>query len=414
MTQIEHLLRHTIGLDAATIGSTLIQRAVRLRMKSLGLKKTDDYEHLLQAGGREWNELIESVLVTETWFFRDREAFGALAHLVVEEWLPAHHTGPLRVLSVPCSSGEEPYSLVMALVEAGVLPQRFQIDAADISARALERAKLGVYRKNSFRGKDLGFRARYFRQTREGLALNPAIRSCVHFHPGNLLSADFLAGRRNYDFIFCRNLLIYFDPPTRRKALEKIERLLAPSGVLFVGPSEQPLVIAHGFVSAGIPMAFACRKAGDAPAIHAGHRQPAATPHPRQAIAANLRPNGSPQPLAGREPSGPLPAKPSSAPQGELERARSLADAGRLEEAAQICEAHLRRYGASAQAYYLLGLLRDACGEAGAVDCYRKALYLEPNHYDSLLQMALLSQKNGDTARARSFKSRAQRMKARP
>ncbi len=413
MTQIEHLLRHTIGLDAATIGSTLIQRAVRLRMKSLGLKKTDDYERLLESNGREWNELIESVLVTETWFFREREAFGALARLVVDEWLPAHPTGPLRVLSVPCSSGEEPYSLVMALLDAGVLPLRFQIDAADISARSLERARLGVYRKNSFRGKDLGFRARYFRQTREGLVLSPAIRSCVHFHPGNLLSTDFLAGRGNYDFIFCRNLLIYFDLPTRRKALERIERLLTPSGVLFVGPSEQPLVIAHGLVSAGIPMAFACRRADDAPAIHAGHRQPA-RPQPRRAIGATPRPNGSPRPVAGREPSNPLPAKPSPVPQGELERARSLADAGRLEEAAQICEAHLHHYGASAQAYYLLGLLRDARGEAGAVDCYRKALYLEPNHYDSLLQMALLSQKNGDTARARSFKSRAQRIKARP
>ena len=71
----------------------------------------------------------------------------------------------------------------------------------------------------------------------------------------------------------------------------------------------------------------------------------------------------------------------------------------------------MRESRVSAQAYYLLGLVRDASGEAGAIDCYRKALYLEPNHYESLLQMALLLQKNGEAARARTFKSRAQRIR---
>jgi chemotaxis protein methyltransferase WspC len=71
----------------------------------------------------------------------------------------------------------------------------------------------------------------------------------------------------------------------------------------------------------------------------------------------------------------------------------------------------LRQSRVSAQAYYLLGLVRDARGDASAIDCYRKALYLEPNHYESLLQMALLLQKNGDPARALAFQSRAQRIK---
>jgi chemotaxis protein methyltransferase WspC len=104
--------------------------------------------------------------------------------------------------------------------------------------------------------------------------------------------------------------------------------------------------------------------------------------------------------------------RPSPSVQPDLETARRLADAGRLSEAAEICEAHLRQSRVSAQAYYLLGLVRDADGDATAIDCYRKALYLKPNHYESLLQMALLLQKNGDPARARAFRSRAQRIKA--
>jgi chemotaxis protein methyltransferase WspC len=95
-----------------------------------------------------------------------------------------------------------------------------------------------------------------------------------------------------------------------------------------------------------------------------------------------------------------------------LEKARVLADAGKLKEAVLTCENHLRQTGPSAQAFYLLGLLRDAAGEPGAMEFYRKALYLEPNHYETLLQMSLLAQKSGDTTQARAFKNRAQRAKS--
>src|SRR5689334_16663135 len=116
-----------MGLDAASIGSSLVQRTVRLRMKILGLKQVVDYAQLLRTSPQEWNELVESVIVTESWFFRDCEPFAALVRLVFEEWLPAHPTAPLRLLSLPCSAGEEPYSMAMALLDAGVAADRFQI-----------------------------------------------------------------------------------------------------------------------------------------------------------------------------------------------------------------------------------------------------------------------------------------------
>ena len=398
MRQIEHLLRERIGLDAAAVGSTLIQRAVRLRIKSLGLKGLEDYERHLRSSPAEWNELVESVIVNETWFFRDPEPFALLMRLVSEEWLPAHPTAPLRLLSIPCSSGEEPYSLAMALIDAGIPARRVRIDAVDISARALARAKRGIYGKNSFRGKDLAFRDRYFQPAKEGFMVNPAIRSCVDFFQGNLLSDEFRVGSANYEFIFCRNLLIYFDRPTQRRALERIERLLTPSGVLFVGSAEQAVVMQHGFISADVNLAFASRKVSD-------HRLQG---HPRLPA---LPPTGSsPQRISGS--SDPLKGECLRLHHADLETARRLADAGHLKEAARICEAHLRLSSASAHAYYLLGLVRDADGDPRAIDCYRKALYLEPNHYETLLQMALLSQRNGNSERARAFKCRAQRVKA--
>ena len=377
-------------------------------MKNLGLRRPEDYEQLLKRSQTEWNELVESVIVTETWFFRDAAVFAALVRLAREEWLPAHPRMPMRLLSIPCASGEEPYSLVMALLDAGVPPARFHIDAVDISARALARAARGVYGKNSFRGTDLTFRDRYFQPCHGGFLLHSSVRDCVHFHRSNLFSDDFLFGQHRYDFIFCRNLLIYFDRPTQRKALERIGRLLSPSGIIFVGPVEQPFVLNHGFVSADLPKASACRKA--APGLR--RQRPIRSSHPPAHLAASP-PRGASelQPAASHRLPPPAVANRSPASPPDLEIARRLADAGGLNEAAEICEAHLRQSKVSAQAYYLLGLVREARGDPGALDCYRKALYLEPDHYESLLQMALLSQKNGDPARARALRTRAQRIK---
>ena len=409
MKRFEHLLQTTIGLDAESIGPTSIRRAVRLRMKKLELKSLEDYEQFLGRSRAEWNELVELVIVTETWFFRDPGIFTAFVRHPLAEWLPAHPAAPMRLLSVPCASGEEPYSLAMALLDAGVAPERFRIDAVDISASAIARAEAGVYGRNSFRSKDLAFRDRYFKPTKTGFVLRPTVRSCVRFHRCNLFGDDFQPGHASYHFIFCCNLLIYFDRPTQRRALEKIVCLLAPSGVLFVGPVERPMILSHGVVSAGVHEAFTCREASqvaDLPRLPWSIKRPS--------VPAALQTNGAAQPHLGANSVLKLPpsCKPSPALQPDLESARRLADSGRLREAAEICEAHLRQSRVSAEAYYLLGLIRDASGSPNAIDCYRKALYLKPDHYESLLRIALLLHKNGDRARARAFRNRAQRIKA--
>jgi chemotaxis protein methyltransferase WspC len=412
MKGIESLLRKTIGLDASTIGSTLVERTVRLRMKALGLATPEEYENLLNSSRVEWNELVETVLVTETWFFRDSEPFDAFTRLALEEWLVPERAASLRVLSIPCSSGEEPYSLVMALQDAGVPPGRFQIDAVDISRRALSIARRGVYGKNSFRGKELGYRNRFFHPIKGGFLLDQSVRKCVHFYQDNLLRDGFLAEKGGYDVIFCRNLLIYFDEATRQEALRKIDRLLAPGGVVFVGAAELPLVTQQGFISANIPMAFACRKPGQNLARLNGRLSPL---QPSKPAAASKTSSAigqvQPMPMAVVRVQERPPANFKVPADGSLEAARLMADAGRLKEAAEICETHLRTQCACAQAYYLLGLIRDAANDPGAADCYRKALYLEPGHYETLLQMALLAQKTGDPSRARAFRNRALRAK---
>jgi chemotaxis protein methyltransferase WspC len=406
------MLRERIGLDAASIGSSLIERSVRLRMKSLGLKHTDAYVRRLREVEEEWRQLIESVVVSETWFFRDPHAFAALVQLVMTEWLPRHPLQTLRILSAPCSSGEEPYSLAMTLLDAGILPERFAIIGVDISERALAGAATAVYGRNAFRGKDLSFRDRYFRQTKEGYVLSPRVRECVRFHRLNLLEENLRGGGEPFHFIWCRNLLIYFDRATQARALQRLRATLNKDGILFVGPAELPLVMGQGFTSLNLSMAFACRRddaeqasVGDVKS-HPVTRSNVALSPPPAPTHKDIRRAGLDDPPAPAH-AAPIDSKP-------LKRARKLADEGKLQEAQQICEAHVSKFGPVAEAFYLLGLVADARGENKALEFYRKAIYLEPDHYECLLQLSLLLEKMGDAAAARSYRRRAERVRREP
>ena len=149
-----------------------------------------------------------------------------------------------------------------------------------------------------------------------------------------------------------------------------------------------------GFTNAGISMAFACKKADSSKPKVQSPKLPALD-FRLQTLDSKLE-----TPSATRI---------TTVTPLDLDAAQQLADCGRLDEAAAICENHLRKEGPSARAYYLLGLVCDANGDAQASEFYRKALYLEPNHYESLLHMALLLEKNGDATGASTFKRRAER-----
>ena len=244
--RFERLLKSRIGLDASSVGSAVIERAVRQRMSGLALHDEDEYWMRLNGSPGEVQALIEAVVVPETWFFRYPESFTTLARLAFER-LPSLGGGrALRILSLPCSTGEEPYSIVMALLDAGLSEYLFEVDALDVSARVIERASLGVYGRNSFRGDELGFRDRHFSEVAEGYQLAEQVRRKVRFRCGNLLDPGLLAGEAPYDFVFCRNLLIYFDRPTQSEVVEVLKRLLRSDGAMFIGPAEASLLSQHG------------------------------------------------------------------------------------------------------------------------------------------------------------------------
>jgi chemotaxis protein methyltransferase WspC len=448
LSACEQLLKDSMGLDVASIGSSAIERAVRHRQHACQLPDVHAYWEHLRGSQTELQELIDAVVVPETWFFRDRESFAALARVVRDELLPASAGAPLRLLSVPCATGEEPYSIVMTLLDAGVPAERLRVEAVDICERLLRHAKRGVYGSGAFRGHDLHFRSRYFEPAPAGgHLLSQSVCRLVQFQQGNLLAPDFLSGTARYDVIFCRNVLIYFDRPTQARALAVLSRLLTPHGMLFVGPAESGVVLEHDFRSAKLPLAFAFRKAEAKPAAPIEKRRAREVLPERPPIARIVRPPAAaPTPPIGHAlPPRPAPALASpsapasaSAPAAtsasasasaslagatatarqserpaELDEARTLADQGRFDEAAALCDAYLRKHGPTADVCFLLGLVRDASGRwSDAEAWYRKALYLDQHHEQALLHLALLLERHARPTEARVMRQRLHRVAA--
>lgn len=404
-TRFFQLLKERIGLDADSIGEALIARAVRQCANRVAGGDLDAYWQRLQGSAGDLQALIEAVVVPETWFFRYPESFAALAQLAARRVVELAGARPLRVLSLPCSSGEEPYSIAMALLDAGLPESAFQIDALDVSPVVLERAAHGRYGRNSFRGNDLAFRDRYFTAEGQDYWLDERVRRRVRLCQGNLLAPGLLAGEQPYDYLFCRNLLIYFDRATQERAVQVLLRLVRDDGALFIGPAEASLLSSQGLRPLGVTQSFAfLRKAPEVPARPAPVAKPW-VPQVRHAPAPRPQPSRAPI-----ERPAPRPSPVVTGVADELAEIARLANQGRSDEARQHCERYLAAHGPAAQAYYWLGLLADAEGNAEQAQAlYRKALYLQPDHQESLLHLAALLAARGDEEGARRLQERAAR-----
>ena len=401
-------LQERIGLDVDSVGVPMVERALQQRCVALNAVDLHDYWLRLQQSTDEQQALIEAVIVPETWFFRYPESFTALVGLAHKRLAELAGERPLRLLSLPCSTGEEPYSLAMALLDAGMNPASFHIDGIDISPNSVAKGVQAVYGRNSFRGSELAFRERHFHALDDSHELDQRVREQVSLAVGNVLDPALSSRNGYYDFVFCRNLLIYFDVPTQQRVFEVLKRLTHEHGVLFIGPAEGSLLARLGMRPLGIPQSFAyVRQPADAPS------PPVPPRRSQQAPIAPSRPMPAPAPV-----SRPLRAAPVTAPAAAqreseselLASIASLANAGDSAQARASCQRYLQQFAPKAQVYYWLGLLCDTEGDARqALTHYRKALYLEPQHPEALLHLAMLLAAQGDEAGARRLQERAAR-----
>jgi chemotaxis protein methyltransferase WspC len=240
---IVHYLHELSGFNPESLGWSVFSNIIKQRMAACLIDDIGSYSQLLQRSDIERHALIEATVIPETWFFRDPSAFGALKQIAIN-W---HSNAPLRILSLPCASGEEPYSIAITLREAGLQPNQFRIDAADISAIAITKAIQAVYTDNAFRGATTDSGAHYFIKTTQGYKLQGVICTDVSFTVRNIFALNEISSP--YDIVFCRNLLIYFDKETRKRAFSQLHTLLVADGLLFLGAAEAMQAAAHGWVT---------------------------------------------------------------------------------------------------------------------------------------------------------------------
>jgi chemotaxis protein methyltransferase WspC len=406
LTEVEKLLSARLGFDVHTIGRHAVAAVIRQSMEEAGCSDPTSYARLLAADSEAWNRLVDRVVVSETWFFRDTEPFNLVA-----ERARAHMfrqpSRVLRILSCPCSTGEEAYSLVIAMLHAGAAAESFIVDAVDVSRSALDSAEAAVFRARSFRENDLIYHVPYFDPPNgDGLwRLNRSVGQLVRFRQGNLIEPDFLGDEAPYDVLFCRNLLIYLHSEARLLAIRALRRLVAEDGVLVLGHAEAAFAREHGFRPTGHAAAFAFIRPGERvvpktrPAIRG--KQPPSVPFQPSSIATTATSANPDVPPAPVNPS-PLEPEPS-----QLGLARQAADAGQLHEALRSCGEHLKSVPDSAEGHFLLGVIQDAlCHPELAVSSFRKTLYLDPTHREALLHLALKREAAGDVAGAQLLRAR--------
>ena len=431
---IKKLLHQKIGLNSQSIGDSSIERALKHRLAITKVGTVKQYYELILQDADEFTGLVEEVVVPETWFFRNNSPFEAFTDYVTKTIAPnLKGDEKLRVLSVPCSTGEEPYSIAICLQRAGVDLKKVEIHAVDISKRALTKAKRAIYGKNSFRGDDLILKEEYFTKGGAGYRLNDEIRDVVTFKQANFLNASLSPESEYYHAIFCRNLLIYFDRQTQQMALEKLDRALKERGALFVGHAEASQVKRKCFVKLYSARSFGYVKVHESSSRKKARKSKSPRHVPDQwvsvfdqlsklseeksavIVSKEIKQNEKTAISKNKYSGKPKNVNDTSSeilmPKISLVSIERLANKGKYQEAIELCKTYLKQTPDSADAYYLLGLVTDLNGSPAEADILlRKSIYLNPNHEQALLLASLLAEKRGEIDAALSYKRRAKRV----
>lgn len=233
------------GIQFGDAKRYFIDRRLQERLAATGAPNLRTYLVALRHGdpeGVEMQHLINAMTVNETYFYREEYQLRALSHELMPALAAARPGHALRIWSLPCSTGEEPYSIALHLIEnwPGLSSVDVEITGADIDTRVIAKARRGVYDSRAVQNLPAPVLARHFEAAGEGTwRISAALRQAVAFGTANLSDAASMRPHRGrYDVIFCRNLLIYFDDASRREAAEALYDSLRPGGFLCLGHSE--------------------------------------------------------------------------------------------------------------------------------------------------------------------------------
>lgn len=351
----------------------LLYERARERMQARSIATLDEYvDDLERIGSQEWRALEDAITVGETYFFRYPDHFAALREQVLPRLIEARReVRNLRIWSIGCSNGAEPYSIAIIIREllgADVGNWRVSITGGDISEKALSAARSARYNAWALRTMGPDDRARYFDRDASHWVLKRDFRSMVRFERQNilaLLSATPPLEWTAFDLILCRNVLIYFSPQQAVQITTALTRCLSSEGILFLGHAEATLAVDPALwqsVPRALPTEFVQAlqpPVSPQPWIYTPPVLPP-MPHLRTSSAANS------QPFARTE--------------DNIGAIQQLADAGAYEEAERLCATLIARDPTSARLHYYDAILRQVSDDvAGAEAALKRALYLDRN-----------------------------------
>ena len=405
------------------------------------------YRHLFvsKTDSKAWDELIQLLIINETYFFRDTPQMEALRNHILPEIIARHYDDRrLRIWSAGCASGEEPYSLAILLYQ--LLPDIAQwnvfILGTDINKSDLLWAEKACYKERSFRVTDPLIRERFF-SPRDGVfELKPPIREMVHFAYLNLVEdvcPSLTTNTNAMDLIVCRNVAIYFEEVMMREMALRFHRCLIPDGWFMVGAAEAGSAFCDPFIFWNYPGAILYRKGIDPP-----HRPGInVTPPDWDYVPITERvkfPDLLPVHEEPVQPQPPEPDEPYRAGlimmgkgnyEGAIERfqasiakdpkfvpayceiARAHANRGGLKDASAWCEKAIKIDPLLVEAYYILALIRQEEGEyEKAVELLKKTLYLDSNFVMAHFSLAVIHRRVGRRDEAIRHRSQALRLVA--
>ncbi|EXJ13923.1 CheR family methyltransferase [Imhoffiella purpurea] len=240
------------------------------RMQATGQESFRSYFTTMrfQASGEELQTLINAMTVNETYFFREEYQFRCLVDSMLEELVARRgdEASPIRIWSVPSASGEEPYGIAIYLLEhwPRIAELDVEIISSDIDTDTLAQARRGYYGQRSLQQVPLSLRNKYFHRDGDQYRIDDSLREAVEFTRVNIIDTAEMRRYRNFDLIFCRNLLIYFDDLSRKQAAESFYDALNPGGFVCLGHSESMSRISSLFRVRKFPEAIVYQKPWEA------------------------------------------------------------------------------------------------------------------------------------------------------
>lgn len=248
---LSRTVRQRSGLVLTEDKVYLVESRLMPVARKQGLKSVDELVQQMKAKPDQavLRAVTEAMTTNETLFFRDTKPFDQFKKVVLPLLLSGRATRKhVRIWCAACSSGQEPYSLAMILKEEGIRlgGWKFEIVATDINTEVIDRAKAGLYSQFEVqRGLPIQYLMKYFKQVEDKWQITPEIKAMIDYREFNLLTDP--RGLGQFDVVFCRNVLIYFDQPTKAQVLDRVRGVMPDDGVLYLGGAETVLGVTDKF-----------------------------------------------------------------------------------------------------------------------------------------------------------------------